>query len=151
MTSRKVIGWGLFTVLTLISLLHIYWGYGGLWPADSVRDLIDLVIGDARFERMPPKWMTLIVAGLIAAAGWMALEKSAIIALLPSRLVTAATWCLIVVFALRGLSTYLLTIGLRETSPYRTEAFQKYDSILYAPLCLAIAAAFLILGLRRTS
>ncbi|MEM9599881.1 MAG: DUF3995 domain-containing protein [Pseudomonadota bacterium] len=151
MINPKMVGWGLFGVLSLIAVLHVYWGLGGLWPADSVRELIDLVIGDSRFERMPPAWMTLIIAGLIGAAGWFALEASGTLSILPKRLVTIATWGLIIIFALRGLSTYAFAVGLREVSPYATQAFQRYDAILYAPLCMAIAAAFVFLALRKNS
>ncbi|MFB9373172.1 DUF3995 domain-containing protein [Algimonas porphyrae] len=146
----RTIGKTLFVVLSLIALLHVYWGFGGLWPTDNVRELIDLVIGDTRFEQMPPIWMTLIVACLIAAAGWVALEKSGVTSFFPKRLISLATWCLILVFALRGLSTYAFVSGLRETSPYASQAFQRYDAILYAPLCLLIAAGFLFLATRKT-
>ena len=144
----KSVAWILFAVLAVIALIHVYWGLGGLWPASSERALIDLVIGDSRFERMPSTGLTLIVALLIGLAGLIALRRVRIIAIGPSWIAAVGSWVLACVFGLRGLSTYLFAIGLRDLSPFATDAFIYWDRWLYAPLCLVIAMGFVWLGLR---
>lgn len=150
MPMTRTTGKTLFCVLSLIALLHVYWGFGGLWPEDTVRGLIDRVIGDSRFDAMPPMWMTLIVAFLIAAAGWIALERAKVTNILPDWIVKIGAWVLVIVFGLRGLSTYLMMTGIRETPQSMTESFAISDAWIYAPLCLLIAAGFLFLATRKT-
>ncbi|GHA91804.1 hypothetical protein GCM10009069_13770 [Algimonas arctica] len=149
MNNARLTGWVLFCVLSLIAVLHIYWAFGGLWPAQTLDGLIDTVIGDPRFEQMPPVWMTLAVAGAILSAGWIALERAGIVRCLPRWMVTLGCWGLIAVFALRGLSAFLVAAGIRTVSPALTEPFATNDLWLYGPLCLLIALGFLSLTFRK--
>lgn len=145
----RKLGWCLFGVLSLIATVHVYWGFGGLWPAQSVEELIHTVIGDPRFERMPPIWMTLIVAGAIFAAGWIALERANIVRILPRWMATLGCWVLIAVFGLRGLSSFLVAWNILDASPPFTEPFATLDVWIYGPLCLLIAMGFFGLSLRK--
>ena len=146
--ARRV-GWIVFIVLGMIALLHVYWGVGGLWPADDLRGLIDTVMGDPRMEVMPPLWATMIVAALIAAAGYIALERAAISTLLPKRMVKLGAWVLFVIFTLRGLSSYVFAAGVYGNGIALSEPFATYDVWLYGPLCLLIGAGFLYLALSK--
>lgn len=143
------LGWAMFVVLSVIAAIHVYWGLGGLWPADSTRELIDTVVGDTRMTRMPPAWLTLTVAALIFAAGWIALERARIVSRLPGWMVGLGVWVLFAIFALRGLSTYLFVTGLRTLPDTAAQAFVANDIRVYAPLCLLLAMGFLILALQK--
>lgn len=149
MTYKRLVGWALFGGLTLIAAIHLYWALGGLWPAQTVESLIYTVIGDPRFERMPPAWMTISVAIAILIAAWIALERSEIVRFLPRWMVILGCWVLIVVFALRGLSAFLVAAGVRTVSPPLTEPFATNDLWLYGPLCMLIALGFLSLTFRK--
>lgn len=83
MTYSRIIGWALFCTLSLIAVIHVYWAMGGLWPAQTVEGLIHTVIGDPRFERMPPAWMTIAVAIALLTACWVGLERASIVRILP--------------------------------------------------------------------
>jgi len=145
----RLVGWILFSILGVIALLHIYWGFGGLWPAETVRDLIDTVMGDSRMTAMPPMGATLIVAALIATAGYIALERAKIAQWLPRWMSTMGTWVLFAVFALRGVSSFLFAGGVYGNSVTLSEPFATYDVWIYGPLCLLIAAGFLFLSLKK--
>ena len=41
----------IFLVMLLITLVHIYWLRGGLWPGENYKDLVDKVLG--RGESLP--------------------------------------------------------------------------------------------------
>jgi hypothetical protein len=146
---RRSVAWILFALLGVIAGLHIYWGFGGLWPADTLRGLIDTVMGDPRMTEMPPVWGTLIVAALIFAAGYMALERAGIVSVLPNWMVRLGAWVLVAVFALRGLSSFLFAGGVYGNGLTLSEPFATYDVWIYGPLCLLIAAGFLFLILSR--
>lgn len=149
MKYSRIIGWALFCVLTLIAAIHLYWAFGGLWPAQTVEELIYTVIGDPRFERMPPAWMTIAVAIALLIAGLIALERAGIVRFLPRWMVTLGCWVLIAVFALRGLSAFLVAAGVRTVSTALTEPFATNDLRLYGPLCVLIAVGFLSLTFRK--
>lgn len=145
MTYSHIIGWALFCVLSLIAAVHVYWAFGGLWPAQNVEKLIHTVVGDPRFERMPPAWMTIAVAIALLAAAWIGLERASIVQFLPFWMVQLGCWVLFAVFALRGLWAFLVPVGIRTPTPPLTEPFATYDLWLYGPLCFVIALGFLSL------
>lgn len=47
-------------LLLSISAIHVYWGFGGLWPGKTKQELIDLVFGKA--NQFPSRLMCLFVA-----------------------------------------------------------------------------------------
>jgi len=149
MAPSRVVGWALFCVLSVIAIIHTYWAFGGVWPAQSVKALIHTVIGDPRFFAMPPTWMTLCVSIALMAAGWIALERAEIVRFLPRWMVTLGAWVLLIVFILRGLSSFLVAFGIRHVTSSLTEPFATYDVWLYGPLCVLIALGYLTLTFKK--
>lgn len=142
----RLVSVSVFLVLSLIAALHVYWGAGGLWPGDDVRSLIDAVIGDPRFEAMPPARMIYIVAALIFSCGVFALIATSRVAG-PLRFIAKSAVAVIsAVFVMRGASGYFLPEAVRAQL---TEPFATYDRIFYSPLCLVLGAAFFILFFAR--
>lgn len=145
----RALAYVLFSVLASIAALHTYWAFGGLWPRDDLDDLIRTVIGDARWQQMPPTWMTLCVAAAIFAAGLTALDRAGILQLMPGWMARTGCFVLTLVFGLRGLSGIAMGTGLRTVPPTLTEPFATYDLWLYSPLCLLVAGGFLFLAIKR--
>ena len=139
----KVIAVITFLVLAGIAALHVYWGFGGLWPAQTDRDLIDTVIGDARFKAMPPRNVTLAVA--------MAVFVAAITALWAGGVLGDSGWLAGLfafgaglVFLMRGVVGFFF----EKVAWTPVEPFATLNLWLYSPLCLAIGIAFWSLALR---
>jgi len=146
----RIVGWLIFVILAIIALLHVYWGLGGLWPAETLPELINTVVGDSRMTAMPPVGLTIIVALLIFAAGWIALERSDVAHLLPNWITKMGSWTLVFVFGLRGLSSYFFAAGVYGNTTTLAEPFATYDVWIYGPLCLLLAAGFLFLSLSKS-
>lgn len=142
----RFLGLSLFAVLTVIAGLHVYWGFGGLWPASSERELIDMVIGDPRAVRMPAAGATMMVAAMIFASGLVALARTAPLTGIAKLIALSGCGVLALVFLARGLFTYLVAFGVLAWPYPLTDRFAELDRALYAPLCLAIALGFIALG-----
>jgi hypothetical protein len=138
----KALSWITFVLLAAIAALHVYWGLGGLWPAQDLRSLIDTVIGDPRLNTMPPLWATLIVAGLIFASGAFALLALAPAGRLVRFFIKSAIAVITATFLARGASGYLLPEAIRSQM---SEPFATYDQLYYSPLCLMLGTAFVSL------
>ena len=127
----------LTSVLLVIAAAHAYWGTGRIWPSRSAADLARTVIGDGR-TRMPPPWSCFVVAGLlavVAALPWVMLRWP------QDHLVLVVTIVVSAVFFIRGSAGY----SPRWRSRFSAEPFAKLDIQLYSPLCMALAAGFLLL------
>ncbi len=130
-------------VLTPVALVHLYWAFGGLWPASSPGELVKTVIGDPGLKAMPPMAVTLVVAVLIFAAGLMPLLYLAgIPAALPGWAGRYALWLLAAVFLGRGAVTYLWAAKAAALS----EPFQTLNFWYFSPLCLLLGIGFAILA-----
>ncbi|WP_163602926.1 DUF3995 domain-containing protein, partial [Klebsiella pneumoniae] len=64
--------WLVFIVLTIVAALHLYWGFGGLWPARDQLSLARTVVGSKGISAMPSRGVTVVVAALIFTAGVLA-------------------------------------------------------------------------------
>jgi hypothetical protein len=130
-----------FLPLTAIAALHIYRGFGGLWPAETTKALIDTVGGAPGMTRMPSLAATLTVAGLICASALFALASRLQLEGLRRLFVRAALATIALVFLVRGGAGYLA----EWRSLTMSEPFATLDVTLYSPLCLTFGASFLAL------
>lgn len=133
----------LFAVLTLIAALHVYWGFGGLWPANSERALINTVVGSPRARAMPALAPTLVVAGLIFLAGVFGLLAGGVIPGVVHVLARIAAGVLAVIFIGRGVVGWAIDLGVIQADV--TEPFRTLDLWFYSPLCFGLGAAFAVL------
>ncbi len=130
------------SVLFITALIHVGWGLGMLWPATSEQMLIKTVIGSPAIQSMPGPGLTLLVAAGIAAAGVCALWGAHVINLpFADWMRKAALIILTLIFAIRGIITYL-PIGPLANS---LEPFKTLDQTYFAPLILAIAAGYAVI------
>lgn len=146
---RHWLVWGLVAVLGVVAGLHLYWGLGGVWPGTDEPSLVDMVIGAPPGTPIPPLWACALVAACLGISAVSAIHVSGVARIsLPkwmSWATGAAFWFSTFVFVARGLSTYVspLALGSKGT------AFYDLDRVVYAPLCLALGAAFFAIWLLR--
>ena len=132
----------LFTVLTIIALLHVYWALGGFWPGHNELSLIRRVVGAKGGTKMPPRWLTALVAILIFLSGLFPLMWIMVIpSVLPAKMLFAGMCLLLGVFFLRGAITYT---PINEKMQLE-EPFATLNLRYYSPLCLIIGFGFLLL------
>lgn len=138
----NTIAWLLFAVLSAIAALHLLWASGSTWPVANREQFARTLIGiDTDYETLSAGLCT-AVALLIFAAALLPLWNIGSISLpLPNWCKQSAPWVLLAVFALRGLSTYILP-NLPRCEPFRT-----LDRRYFAPLCLLLAAGYLLIAL----
>ena len=134
----------LISVLAGLALLHAYWGLGGRWPGHDDTSLVERVVGRTKGMRAPPPRACFAVAvALLAATTFVGLHVNRWPAVAVARwVVTAGFWSTALVFLARGLAGFVPAIfRYAEGTP-----FHRLNRIVYSPLCLAIAAAFIALG-----
>ncbi len=122
-------------VLLAIAAIHALWALEIWWPIRDEEKLARTVVGAADVTRMPgpiPTW--LVVAGILILVLFLWLPAG----LLRQIVLGFAA----AVFVLRGLIAY--TKKWRRMTP--EEPFATYDRRYYAPLCLALGAGLIIVG-----
>lgn len=133
----------LAVILAIISGFHVYWALGGLWPGRNEAELVQTVVGQYRAESMPPRWLTGIVALLLAiVAAWPLFLASAFAQLVGSWAVMGVTLFFAWIFLFRGLIGYSKMMRRR----FSAQPFAAYNRRYYSPLCLLLGTGFLILA-----
>lgn len=125
-------------ILIILSLLHIYWAFGGLWGKD-------LAVPTNRSGQklfMPSVLSTLIVAVglLIFALCNLSIQFSAVLPLNPLFL-KYGILVIGLIFLLRAIGDFNY-VGLMKK--YKTSDFARHDRLFYTPLCLTLFAAHLL-------
>lgn len=135
----SVIAVALFVTLSLVALVHVYWGMGGIWPAPTETALARAVVGNRGIRKMPNTRLTLVVAALIFTAGCMPLLWLDVTQVPVSpRLLQVAMVVLALIFLLRGGLSYT-PLAARQGLE---QPFETLNKRIYAPLCLLIGGGF---------
>ena len=142
MAVGTIVALGLALLLWSLGGLHVYWGRGGLWPAENELGLARQVVGTPGIREMPGVKACYTVAGLLFFAGFWPLATVGLLpAPLPGELMLLAGYGLAAIFLARGAAAYL--------APFRRffpeEPFATLDRRLYGPLCLLIGTGFAFL------
>jgi hypothetical protein len=125
----------LAAVLAFLSALHIYWAFGGRWGWGAAIPQID-----GRPAYTPSRFATLLVAlGLAAAAALPLVRTGALAFPVPSWLAQWSAVLLALVFFIRAVGDFRL-IGFFKR--VRGTHFAFWDTRLFSPLCLLLAAGF---------
>jgi glucan phosphoethanolaminetransferase (alkaline phosphatase superfamily) len=136
----QIIGIATTTILLALSLLHIYWAFGGCWGLTAA---IPILEGKPLFEI--GFWDTLAIA--------LALLVAAIICLgsFNYRLPFLTNWiyragiCLIsLVFLLRAIGEFHYAGFFKQVND---SLFSHWDTVLYTPLCLGLSICCIILAI----
>lgn len=135
------------SVTAAIALLHVYWGFGGVWPARDTGASSKASAGSEHRPRTPP------AASFLGAAY---LGYTAVVALVLGGLIKSPfPFFLLGPSALTITFLFLLRGGAGYTSAWRRlmpdEPFARFDRLFYSPLCLLLGAGFFTLGIRGFS
>ncbi|MGE8034027.1 hypothetical protein B1B04_10025 [Lysinibacillus sp. KCTC 33748] len=127
-------------LLWFISLLHIYWAFGGRWGSTAA---IPVKEGEQKPAFTPKKWGTLFVAILIILAsviivvqgGYLQRFQSNVLSKLGSIVCTF-------VFIIRALGDFKYVGFFKKI---KHSQFARYDTWFYSPLCLFFGIVYIIL------
>ncbi|MEV6523640.1 DUF3995 domain-containing protein [Longispora sp. NPDC051575] len=128
--------------LALVAALHVVWAFSP-WPLASRADFARLVVGVPE-DGLPSRPLTLLVAGLIAAAGYVVAARAALLPEVgPSWVVEVGAFVVAGVLGLRG-AAGLVSSGMRGGA---APDFDRLDLRYYSPLCLVLAGLTLWVAL----
>lgn len=131
----EVIAFGIFAILAVAAVLHIYWAAGGLWPGRDEKSLARTVVGSNGIEAMPPRWITgLVSVGIFLAGLWPMFWLGWIDLPLPSWLITAGMIVLTLIFAGRGVAGFVPAVRRANA----VQPFATLDRRYFSPLIVAI-------------
>lgn len=132
-------GLAVVLIFAALSLLHVYWGFGGRLGFLSAVPEIE---GRPLFVPTPAQSFAVAVALALAAsivaaaAGWISLPVS-------DRLLQIGSYGVALVFALRAIGEFRHVGFFKRV---RGTRFARMDSWLYSPLCALIAAGAFVVG-----
>jgi len=125
----------LASVLAFLSGLHTYWALGGRWGRGAAIPQVD---GRPAFT--PSRFATLLVAlGLAAAAVLPLVRTGAFPFAVPAWLSQWSAVFLALIFLLRAVGDFRLVGFFKRV---RGTPFAIWDTRLFSPLCLLLAAGF---------
>jgi hypothetical protein len=139
-----VLACALSAILLLFTTLHVYWGIGGVWPGRDAASCARAVVGFRGVNEMPSPVAAFAVAACLALATLWPMALEGVFATPFAHDGLAATAVMIgLVFLGRGILGF--TPWWRRLAP--EQPFARLDTRLYSPLCLAIGAGFVVLGI----
>ena len=139
MALSLLVAWALIAVFASLSLLHIYWCLGG---QVGQRAAIPEIDGKLAFQ--PTTVTTLVVAIGLALCVLLIAATAGILTLPLSHTVLAwLTRALAVVLLVRAIGDFRL-VGFCKR--IRHSRFAHLDTVVYSPLCLALAIGSAIVG-----
>lgn len=124
-----------FVPLLAVTMVHFLWAFGSTFPAQSKTALAETVFGR---QKMPPRWVSFLVALAVFAAGiWaLALSDSS-----TDIILRGGGALLALIFLGRGIIGFTPT--WRRT--LSAEPFATMNRKFYSPLCLGLGAGFIYL------
>lgn len=126
-------------VFAALAGLHLYWAAGGRWGADVT---VPEVEGRALFTPSPAATVAVAVA-LVMAMIVVLGRIGALDGLAPEWTFHWGTWAIALVFSLRAIGEFRLVGFFKRI---RDTRFAHWDTFVYSPLCLAIAAMMAFVG-----
>jgi hypothetical protein len=119
-------------IFILISLIHVYWAFGGKWGVEGVIPKLENKSGALK----PPPAATLIVAGGILVFALIHAGALGLISVVTSDYLAIGLIIIAIIFALRTLGDFKY-VGLFKKK--RAGLFAKNDTRYYVPLCVLIS------------
>ena len=125
-----------FSILLVISSIHVYWGLGGNW---GLRAAVP-ERNDSKAIR-PGRFITLLVAIIFGVMGLLYLVKIGLLpeveSLIPSWLNQYSLWVLAGIFLVRAIGDFRYVGFFKKV---RNSRFADLDTKFYSPLCLLLSA-----------
>ncbi|NGP18102.1 DUF3995 domain-containing protein [Devosia aurantiaca] len=135
----------MFVGLLTVALAHFVWALGRTWPIRDEKLLAQTVVGTPGVERMPPRYISFIIALLALAAGIFTLALADHDS--GGNLMNISGIGLGLLFLARGIAGYTAWWAAQFPEPI----FRLNDRRVYSPLCLFLGVGFLILVALRLS
>lgn len=144
MTVANLAGVLLTAILAAIAIVHASWGFGSSFPAADRDSLALLAIGQ---RQVPDAAACFAVAFAVAAMaalpsvalGWVELPRPFV------QLAKLGCWAGAAIFAARGVAGYLPAFD----RIFPLEPFHTMNRVAYSPLCLLLAALFVVVARAR--
>lgn len=147
---RTFAGSFLAVSLAVLGILHILWGSGIPFPADSFDELGGAVVPSGVW---PSPALTFLVAAALSGASVTVVLRMRNLSRPRSKLtpwLTFASYALAIVFALRSLLGFVLSSGLWGINA-EDATFHRWNLVAYSPLCLLLALCAFALTRPRDS
>ena len=139
MALSTLVAWSLIAVFAGLSLVHVYWLFGGQAGRLAAIPKVD---GQPMFQ--PSALATLVVAiGLALCAVVIAGTAGMLTLPLPQTVLAWLTRALATVLLLRAIGDFRLVGFFKRI---RNTRFARLDTVLYSPLCLVLAIGTAIVG-----
>jgi hypothetical protein len=130
-----VTAFALAAVLAFLSALHIYWAFGGRWGWGAAIPQID-----GRLAFTPSRFATVLVAFGLSAAALVPLVRTGVFQVpAPLWLSQWSVGILAFIFLVRAVGDFRLVGFFKRV---RGTPFATWDTRLFSPLCLLLAAGF---------
>jgi len=133
----------LASVLLVLSLIHVYWAFGG---KAGLRVAVPHIDNQAAFK--PGSAITFVVAIILLGLASLMLLLSHFQYALPERIAVLAKYsgyAVSIVFFLRSVGDFKLVGFFKKVKQSR---FATLDTYLYNPLCFSFGVVFFILAYR---
>lgn len=140
----RILGILLAVIFAVISLSHFYWAAGGTFGSSVVVPTVAAPSrGDVRVFK-PSVGGTILVAVAFLLAIAVVLGRLGYLGeAVPRRIFRWGTWAIALVFFLRAVGEFRLVGFFKSVSD---TPFAHWDTWLFSPLCLVIAAAAFMLA-----
>lgn len=126
------------SVLFLISMIHVYWAFGGRWGAKVA---IPIKKGSQEPVFVPRKIGTLLVAFLLTVAALLLLIKGIYLRNVQEfNFFTLGCMVCAVIFLIRAIGDFKYVGFFKKI---KHSQFARNDTWFYSPLCLLISLAYL--------
>lgn len=129
------------SLLGLISILHVYWAYGGRWGSVAA---IPSRVGEYKPAFTPSKMGTLIIAILLLFACFILLVQGGYIHyyFIPNTIIRVGCMVCAFVFIIRAIGDFK-HVGFFKKINHTV--FARNDTWLYSPLCLLFGLTYTLL------
>ena len=128
----------IFIVMSMITVIHVYWLQGGLWPGKNYKDLVDKVLGSG--DKMPGTVAYVFVLFVFIGMALFPLALYFKIDLGIEGYEKYVSLFFAVVFAIRAVIMFI-PVSKNQI----TNIFLEYNKKYYAPLCLSLSISYLYL------
>ncbi len=139
MAVSPLIAWTLIGVFAGLSLVHVYWLFGG---RIGLRAAIPELDGQPLFQPSALAMLTVAI-GLVLCAVVIAGTARVLMLPLSQTVLAWMTRALAVIFLLRAIGDFRLVGFSKRICDSR---FARLDTVVYSPLCLAMAIGTAIVG-----
>ena len=123
------------TILIIIAAVHLLWALGYWWPIKNETELARTVVGAKGIQNMPgAAACSLVVVALLFAAAWPWFPESA--------LKGFGLFIIAIIFQIRAIAAYAPM--MKRITP--EQPFRRLDETYFAPLCIALGIAFMVMA-----